>query len=239
MLSVSVILVVQNGEKYLKSAIESVMKQSHQPEEIIVVDGISTDKTATIARSFNQVSYLKQSGVGLANARNTGIDYATGDLIAFLDYDDQWTADKLKIQINHFITDPDVQYSFGCVKLFAEPGFELRPGYTKSSFAEPHVGRTPGTLMVRKSFLQNGGEFKPEYKIGCDFEWFTRVKDLKIPYVSIPQILLLKRIHHSNLSNNVETNRNEILKVIKQSLNFRRKEKMPGKIVKPKEPGRL
>ncbi len=221
-LTVSVIMVVQNGEKYFKSAIESVMNQSHQPDEIIVVDGISTDQTAIISQSYANIIYLKQSGTGLANARNTGIDYARGDLIAFLDYDDLWTKDKLKIQIVEFENSPDSQYSYGNLKFFLEPGNEARYGYTSSSFIEPKFGLTPGTLVARKSLFQTIGGFKTEYKIGCDFEWFTRAKDLKIPFGFIPEILLLKRVHQSNLSNDVATNRNEILKVIKQSLNSKR-----------------
>ena len=49
-------MIVQNGEKYLKDAIESVLNQNHKPDEIIVVDGNSTDNTGIIARSFKQVS---------------------------------------------------------------------------------------------------------------------------------------------------------------------------------------
>jgi glycosyltransferase involved in cell wall biosynthesis len=134
-LAISVIIVVLNGEKYLKSAIDSVINQSHQPDEIIVVDGNSTDETAVIAKSFMQVTYIKQSGTGLANARNNGIDFATGDLIAFLDSDDLWTENKLKIQLEHFTNDPEIEYSYGRLKLFIKPGgTEPRTGYTPSSF---------------------------------------------------------------------------------------------------------
>lgn len=223
-LTVSVIMVVQNGEKYITNAIDSVMNQSHQPDEIIVVDGISTDQTPIISRSYANIIYVKQPGTGLANARNTGIDLAKSDLVAFLDYDDLWTKDKLKIQIMEFEKNPDCQYSYGNLKLFLEPGNEARYGYTYSSFTEPKYGLTPGTLVVRKSLFQTIGNFKTEYKIGCDFEWFTRAKDLKIPFFFIPEILLLKRVHQSNLSNDAVTNRNEILNIIKQSLKFKRQE---------------
>jgi glycosyltransferase involved in cell wall biosynthesis len=222
-LAISVIIVVLNGEKYLKSAIDSVINQSHQPDEIIVVDGNSTDETAVIAKSFMQVTYIKQSGTGLANARNNGIDFATGDLIAFLDSDDLWTENKLKIQLEHFTNDPEIEYSYGRLKLFIKPGgTEPRTGYTQSSFLEPIHGRTPGTLIVRKSLFKNIGKFRTEYKIGCDFEWFTRVKNLKVPFAFVPETILLKRVHNSNLSNDVETNRNEILKIVRQSLHYQR-----------------
>ena len=224
-LKISVILVVQNGEKYLKTAIESVINQSYKPDEIIVVDGNSTDQTAEIANSYNQVSYIKQSETGLANARNTGILYASGDLIAFLDHADVWVANKLKSQFIHFRKNPKLGYCYARLKLFLEPGNKLRFGYTKSDLDKSKEGRTPGTLMVRKSLFQQVGEFKTEYRIGCDIEWFTRVKNLGIPFVSLSDILLLKRIHDSNLSNDVETNRIEIIKIIKQSLHYQRNKK--------------
>lgn len=107
--TISAIVVVQNGERYLSSAIESIIDQTHQPDEIIVVDGYSKDNTAEVAKSYLQVSYIRQHGTGLANARNTGIEYARGELIAFLDHDDYWLPDKLKVQLNCFISSPSTQ----------------------------------------------------------------------------------------------------------------------------------
>jgi len=221
--SVSVIMVVKNGEKYLRNAINSVINQSFQPIEIIVVDGDSTDSTAEIAKSFPGVNYRKQVGLGLANARNTGIDCASGELIAFLDCDDLWVVEKLKIQTMEFLNNQNIGYNYGNVKLFVEPGTALRPGYSSTNFEEPQHGRTPGTLMVRKSLFRTVGNFKPEHKIGCDFEWFARVMDLGVPFSYIPEILLLKRVHSENLSNDAETNRSEIFKIVRQTLELNRR----------------
>ncbi|WP_334756876.1 glycosyltransferase family A protein [Nostoc sp.] len=144
---ISVIIVVKNGERYLSKAIESVINQTYPPDEILVVNGDSTDSTAQIAKSYKNVRYLHQQGKGLANARNTGIDNARGELIAFLDHDDYWTLDKLEVQINHFINSPDIQYSYANVKLFLEPGCELRSGFRQQQFEEEQVGRTPGAFF--------------------------------------------------------------------------------------------
>ena len=83
---VSVIIVVQNGESYIAKAIESVISQTYKPTEILVVDGNSSDRTEQLVKTFDKVKYIKQQGSGLADARNTGIDSATEDLIAFLDH---------------------------------------------------------------------------------------------------------------------------------------------------------
>lgn len=221
-LTITTVIVVQNGEKYLREAIESICQQSYQTDEIILVDGESIDKTLEIAQSYPNISYVRQSGKGLANARNTGIEAAQGDLIAFLDHDDRWVPDKLKIQINHFLSNPEVQYSYGKVQLFLESGCELRPGFREQLLAEAQHGRTPGTLIARKSLFRQIGKFNPEFTIGCDVEWFTRVKDYQIPAAFIPEVLLYKRLHHANLSNNVARNRQELLAIVQQSLQRQR-----------------
>lgn len=221
-MNASVIIVVQNGERYLDRAIESAIEQTHPPDRIIVVDGCSTDNTAQIAKSYSEVCYLQQQGKGLANARNTGIDTATGELLAFLDADDYWSRDKLAIQLESFIQNPAIQYSYANVKLFLEPGCELRHGFDRQQFDRAQIGRTPGTLVARKSLFDRIGKFNPNFTIGCDVEWFTRAKDYQIAAAFVPQVLLYKRVHDTNLSSNVKTNREELLTVIKQSLHRQR-----------------
>ncbi|MDZ7957760.1 MAG: glycosyltransferase family A protein [Aulosira sp. DedQUE10] len=217
--TISVIIVVHNGELYLSKAIESIINQSYQPNEILLVDGYSTDNTAQIAQSYANVRYFLQQDKGLANARNAGIDHATGELIAFLDHDDYWTLDKLQVQMNYLINSPDIQYSYANVKLFLESGCQLRSGFSQKQFVEEQIGRTPGTLVVRKSLFDQIGKFNPRFAIGCDVDWFTRAKDYNIMAAFVPQVLLYKRVHGGNLSGNVKTNKKELLEVIKQSLN--------------------
>ena len=87
---ISVIIPVFNGEKYLAAAIESVLAQNYQPIQLIVVDDGSTDRSATVARSFAQVEYHFQDHAGVATALNMGIAESKGTFIAFLDADDLW-----------------------------------------------------------------------------------------------------------------------------------------------------
>lgn len=220
---VSVIIPVYNGEKYLAEAIESVLAQTQKPDEMIVVDSESQDNTEKIARSYRQVYYIRDSGRGLANARNMGIDVCQGELIAFLDHDDRWTPNKLKVQIDHLINNPKIQYVNALVKLFLEPGCNLRPGYTRKSLNRVMVGRTPGTLVARKSLFDRIGRFSTDFVIGCDVEWFTRAKDNNIPMAIIPDVLLYKRLHNTNLSGNVQVNRQELFTIVKQSIMHHRK----------------
>ncbi len=90
--TVSVIMPVYNGEKYIRQAIDSVLSQSYKDWELIVVDDGSTDKTSKILESYHdpRISCLHQSNQGLSSARNAGISKVRGEYVAFLDADDEW-----------------------------------------------------------------------------------------------------------------------------------------------------
>ena len=84
---VSVIIPVYNGEKYLNETLESVLNQSYNNLEVIVVDDGSTDKTASIIKKYKTIKYIYQENEGTASAFNNGIDNATGQYLAFLGAD--------------------------------------------------------------------------------------------------------------------------------------------------------
>src|SRR5262245_35848614 len=96
---VSTIVAVKDREAHLEEALQSIVDQDHRPLEIIVVDGASRDRSAEIARSFDEVTLLQQDGTGLAAAWNQGIAASSGRLIAFLDSDDRWLPVRLPSQI--------------------------------------------------------------------------------------------------------------------------------------------
>ncbi|MEI6331190.1 MAG: glycosyltransferase [Pseudanabaena sp. ELA645] len=215
---ISVIIVVQNGESYIDKAIESVISQTYKPTEILVVDGNSSDRTEEIVKTFDKVRYIKQQGSGLANARNTGIDSASEELIAFLDHDDYWTPDKLENQVSHFIDFPQIQYSYANLNFFLESGCTVPERYNNQNFYHEHIGRTPGTMIARRSLFEAIGKFDPRFRIACDADWFTRAKDNKIKVAYIPKVLLHKRIHENNLSRDIKTNKEEFLIIMKESI---------------------
>ncbi len=221
-LLVSVIIVVKNGAHYLASALQSIFQQDYSPIEVLVVDGQSTDDTARIAQSFGNVQYIWQANLGVANARNIGIQAAQGDVIAFLDYDDLWPRDKLSVQVDYLENHLDIMFTITHVRLFLEQGHLLRPGFKRESFQTGQIGCIASTLVARRVVFKHVGGFNPDLVIGGDVDWFARARDAGIPMDVIPQVLLFKRIHNDNISANVQTNTQELLAVIRKSVDRKR-----------------
>ena len=123
-MKISIIIPAYNAGATLREALDSVKAQNHAPHEVIVVDDGSTDDTADIARTYQEVLPLvlvKQANAGLGAARNAGMDKATGEAWAFLDADDVWGANKLGIAVRYLEKFPAVQW-------FYTPIFEWSPG---------------------------------------------------------------------------------------------------------------
>lgn len=105
---VSVVIPAYNSERFVDEAIESVLSQSHQRIEVIVVDDGSTDGTAARVRAYgDRVRYFHQANAGVGTARNRGLAIATGDYIAFLDGDDVWQPEKLEVQLEIAARNPE------------------------------------------------------------------------------------------------------------------------------------
>ncbi len=111
---VSVIIPLYNAEKYIERTIQSILNQTYQNLEIIIVDDESPDSSVEICQQFNdsRIHIFHQKNRGLAGSRNTGIRHAQGDYIAFMDADDIWLPEKLAKHINHLINNPEVGVSF-------------------------------------------------------------------------------------------------------------------------------
>jgi len=108
---ISVVIPTYNDSKTIERAIKSVLAQSFNDLEIIVIDDGSIDDTKNTLNSYIEsktIKYLYQNNSGVSCARNNGVNIASGDYIAFLDSDDEWTdKDKIKIQLEFLENNPD------------------------------------------------------------------------------------------------------------------------------------
>ena len=200
MTAISVILPVKNGEPFLAEAIESILEQSHPPAELIVIDGRSTDGSAEIARSYDAVTVIAQEGDGLPQAWNQAVETSVGDLIAFLDSDDHWLPGKLEAQVRFLGERPELAGVVGQARFVLAPGMPPPPGFRRHLLEGDHVALMPGTLLVRREVFDRVGNFDEGYRVAMDVDWFARVKDAGFELGRLPEVVLVKRFHPSNLS---------------------------------------
>jgi len=111
---VSVIIPVYRVEKYIAATVQSVLAQTYNNFELLIIDDGSPDKSIEICQQFtdNRIKIIRQENRGVAAARNTGIRYAQGEYLAFLDGDDLWLPEKLAKHIEHLDNSPTVGVSF-------------------------------------------------------------------------------------------------------------------------------
>lgn len=215
---VSVVVPVRNAMPFLAEALHSVAAQRATSVEVVVVDGASTDGSRETAQAFPGVRLIDQPGRGLAAARNLGLSAARGDLIAFLDADDLWTQDSLGLRLAHLDLHPGSLGVVGQVLRFGQPGMPLPPAYADDLLERPVAGCTPGALLAHRRLFDRAGPFDETLSIGCDSDWFARVRDSGLPLVALAQVTLRKRVHGANLSADIARYRGELLTLTRRSL---------------------
>ena len=223
---VSVVIPVYNGEKYILETIKSVQDQTYDNVEVIVVDDGSTDTTFSLVK--NQVSVaIQQENAGVAAARNVGIAKATGGYLAFIDADDKWDPRKLEIQIAYMEEHPEVSYTFTNHIRFLDDTLDTFPEWSREEGQNKELtGYIPSSLVVRRNDFDKIGPFNESFRNGEDTEWFLRARDLGFTMAVIPENLLLKRIHTSNLTSNTAAVRPNLLKAFGLSMKRRKQNRI-------------
>ena len=181
----SVIIPTYNRERIIKRAIQSVLTQTFQDFEIVIVDDGSTDGTKTVVESFSdpRIRYLQhERNRGAAAARNTGIKAACGEYLAFLDSDDEWLSNKLSEQMSVLVKAP-IGVSASCTGYDAhllESGMILRkvphqPSSWLKHFLLQGCEVSPGaTLLAHRSVFEKIGLFDEAFFRYEDWDWLIR-----------------------------------------------------------------
>jgi glycosyltransferase involved in cell wall biosynthesis len=222
---VSVIIPVYNYDRYLGEAIESVLGQTHQHLEVIVVDDGSTDRSGEVAKSFAErgVQYCHQVHAGIGPARNTGVELAQGEYLAFLDADDRWPLAKIERQLNAFDTDPALEMVFGqALQLQNGPEWEAAVKDYKPSVPGMVPGMVPGTMLIKRDAFFRVGLFKGDFKVGEFIDWYARAVELKVRSLLMPDLFLWRRIHGSNQGVRERQSVSDYARVLKAKLDRQR-----------------
>lgn len=197
---VSVLMPVYNCEPYIDKAIESVLNQTYQDFELIVVNDGSTDRSGEIASSYPQVRYYDCPHRGIPATRNFALSKAEGEMIAFLDADDLWTPEKLEHQVNYLEEHPECSIIFCRYQNFTDiPEEEMTEKQEKLLGRE--IDKCLTAACMRKSLFERFGGFSLTCPYGEDTEWSAR---LVLGGVDISrrleEFLYLRRIHNDNIT---------------------------------------
>lgn len=233
---VSVIIPTYNRAAWLRKSIESVLNQTYQNFELIVVDDGSTDETLEVVKSFKdkRIRYFRQTkkfpikSQGAAAARNIGIKNARGEFIAFNDDDDLWRKRKLEKQMAAFKNagkKTGVVYSKivrikGKEKFFIPKGKDIKKegNVYRDLFLENWTVALPSSV-VKKECFQKAGLFDEEFPRYQEWElWLRMSKDYDFKYLSdvlVKSYILEKGIH---------TNDKALLRAIELILKKHKKE---------------
>jgi glycosyltransferase involved in cell wall biosynthesis len=218
---VTIVVAVYNGERFLQEALESAFAQDYGAFEVVVVDDGSTDRSASIARSFPAV-YVRQENRGLPAARNTGLELARGELIAFLDADDRFPADKLERQLATFDGDPSLDIVFGHVTEFLSPDLTVDERRLLRAPKHNVPWPTPNLMLVRREAFFRVGEFSTDLKVGIGVDWYARACELGLKSVVPPVVVLERRLHAGNNGIRQRDAKPQYLHVVKAALDRRR-----------------
>ena len=187
---VSIVVPTYNREKELGRAIHSILQQTYVKYEIIIVDDGSTDHTMDAVQQFedDRIRYIRlEQNQGAGHARNVGIQEARYDYIAFLDSDDEWLPDKLRIQMAKLLSSEEKLGMVYCRMggrqrhsnaRFICPPMELRREVLEGELFDKlllsNVIGTP-TLVLRKECLEQVGGFKESLLCLEDWELILRI----------------------------------------------------------------
>lgn len=206
---ISIIIPTRNRSNYLKRAIESVLQQSYQNIEIIVVDDASTDDTENIVRSFRdpRIIYIKNDKRRGPNfCRNLGLKKSSGEYIAFLDDDDYYSdRDKLKKQIELFKKNKNLGFVGSA---YYSKGIQMkRVPNVRGKIAEKLLITFPdietSTILIKRDVIEKIGLWDTNFKSQQNRDFFYRISKVS-EFDFLPEITVIKDAPQNQISKNIK-----------------------------------
>ena len=220
---VSIVLPLYNGERFIGETVASVLRQSYRNYELLVIDDGSRDRGRQLLPDDARIRLFVRDNHGVAATRNFGIEQARGEIIAFIDQDDEWLPEKLEIQMRRLMANPEVDYNLTMMRYDLVGGIP-RPWWLKPEQVEnPQPGLLPSALLARRRAFSKVGLFNEKLVNASDMEWFLWAERLGVKREIIDQVLLLHKIHDSNRSHDQQTNKKELFMILRRQIAASRK----------------
>jgi glycosyltransferase involved in cell wall biosynthesis len=220
---VSVVIPAYNAAGYIGAAVDSVLNQTFDQLEVIVVDDGSTDDTAAVVADMSdRVRCLRQPNSGVSAARNKGIGESRGRYVAFLDADDVWLPEKLTKQLDALAAAPG---SALCYSPFLVSDSDLRQIEVRSRgihgdpleelLVEGNVVGSPSTVVCRREVVQEAGGFDPQLSQCADWDMWVRLAALT-QFTRVDQPLVKYRRHETSMSSDPRLLERDTLRVLEK-----------------------
>lgn len=203
-MTISVVIPTYNRRYSLARCLDSVLRQSHSPNEIIVVNDGSTDGTSDwIREHYSDIHLIEQPNQGVSGARNAGIQAATGQWVAFLDSDDCWLPGKLEAQLSAIARKPDcalchteeIWVRNGKIKT-PPPAYRKQGGFI-FEYCLSLCAISPSTAIIRRSLFDEVGFFDESLPACEDYDLWLRICS-RYPVVLVRDALIEKHGGHSD-----------------------------------------
>lgn len=217
---VSVIIPNYNYEKFIAATVESVLAQTYENIEIIIVDDGSKDNSLEVLKQFGEkIRIIEQKNQGVSEARNNGVRNSTGDFVAFLDADDIWLPEKLQRQIEKFNSDAEiglVHCSMTLIDPQDKPIGELKDGqedWVAEEFLLFERGVVVGagsTALVKRQIFDEVGGFDLRLSTAADWDFCYQIS-CKYRFGFISEPLVLYRMHGTNMHGNIPRMEREMM----------------------------
>jgi Glycosyl transferase family 2 len=207
---VSVIMPVFNGGRFLAAAVESVLKQSFDDFEFIVIDDGSTDQSSALlleaSRSDHRVRLLSQANSGVVVALNRALELARGEYIARMDADDVALPPRFARQVAFLDAHPDVAVVGSAIRLIDEEGrtirdvdYPLTPAEVSEFLIEVGCALAHPAVMMRRVDVAGAGGYRSAYRHAEDYDLWLRMSETRA-LANLPDRLLLYRQHPGKAS---------------------------------------
>ncbi|MFB2937273.1 glycosyltransferase family 2 protein [Aerosakkonemataceae cyanobacterium BLCC-F154] len=228
---ISVIIPAYNSEKTIRDTIKSVINQTCNNFEIIVINDGSQDSTLEIVSQFSdpRLKVFSYPNAGGAVSRNRGFSHSSGEFIAFLDADDLWTPDKLELQLTALQENPEAAVAYSWMDCIDESGKFFRPGSHRTEngdiyaklFLTCFVETGSNPMIRRQAFIEVNG-FDETLSASQDYELYLRLAS-RYNFVAVPHTQVLYRLSSNSMTCNIK--RHEETSVLVRERTFNKAEK--------------
>ncbi|RPH34413.1 MAG: glycosyltransferase [Bacteroidales bacterium] len=221
-MKVSIITACYNSASTIKGTIESVINQTYNNIEFIIIDGASKDGTVDIVSSYGEKisKFISEPDKGIYNAMNKGIRIATGDIVGILNSDDFFNSTEVIQKIVDEFNKSDIDALYGDVQFVKPNDLQKVVRYYSSKNFNPKkfkYGFMPAhpSFYVKRTFFEKIGYYKETYIIGADYELLIRFlhnNKLKSKYLQMPFVTMRTGgVSNRSLKSNLILN-NEIIR---------------------------